>query len=72
MSASMMIMALALGASTDLPRPSGTGTVQVSGFVPASCHVTASASVGCSGPAVKSVAVASPGAPAIVSVSPLF
>lgn len=73
MSASMIVLALTLGAAPALPQTLGIGaTVTVRGSVPASCRVSPAASVGCNTAVVKRTTVGYPGRPTSVLVSPLI
>ena len=73
MSASMIVVALTLGAAQVIPQTLGTGaTVTVRGFVPASCRVSPAAAVGCNTAVVKRTTVGRAGNPTSVLVSPLI
>ncbi|MFC7537258.1 hypothetical protein ACFQPG_07740 [Sphingomonas sp. GCM10030256] len=72
MSASTIVLALAISAAPVLPRTSGAAaTINVHGFVPASCRVT-TATATCNIAVVRRVVPARSGRPPVVLVSPLF
>jgi hypothetical protein len=73
MSASMIVLAAVVGAVLQPQRPAGAmSSVEVRGFVPASCRVTAAATTGCNVMAVRSIASGAAGRATIISVSPRF